>query len=261
MHNLESEYLLSFASSLKFLQAKKWFFMFEGLKILLKEKSYYKKYKNIAAISIAEKNLLKRHFPQKNIFWIPPFYDTICINNESQSEKSIKELITKVKRKKVFLLTGTFGSGFNVKQTKWFINKVFKPLLKKNHNYLFIVAGLGSNQFFKTEDNIHVIPRYDSVAPLMKIADLVIILANGRCGVKLKLVEALSFRKKIVSSKDGVFGSGLENLIPNTDDEKEFSNYCIDALNNKINYSKAFDFFQENFDCLKNMKRLMGIKD
>ncbi len=255
MQNIESEFLYSIYNTFKLNSLKKWLFGLDALKMHFFEKFAYKKYENIAAISKNEAIMLKIKYQTKNIQWIPPFFDyqnEKYLNMSAEENIEFELLKEKLVNKKVILLTGSFTSGFNVQSTQWFIANVFNQLLKKRQNLVFIIAGLDSDKYFKNNDNILVIPKYESIKPIMKIADLSIIMATGKGGVKLKLMEALNYRKKIVSTADGVYGSGFEKLIPNTDDKELFFSYCVDALDGKISYEEAYIYFKSRFDCKKN---------
>lgn len=255
MHNDEAVFLYSVFKTFKVTSPKKWLFGLDSFKMKFYEDRCYQKYENISAISAIEADDLKAKYPNKNIKWIPPFFDfnntDEILLNESE-EKLYFQLKEKLSNKKILLLTASFNGGFNVESTKWFIENVFKTLLQKNQNLVFIIAGFDSDKHFCNSEHILVIPKYESVKPLMKIADLSVIMATGKGGVKLKLMEALNYRKKIVSTVDGVYGSGFEKFIPNTDDKELFLNYCIDALNEKITYQDAYDYFQSKFNCKKN---------
>jgi hypothetical protein len=255
MHNDETVFLYSVFKTFKVISPKKWLFGLDALKMKFYENRCYQKYKNISAISMIEADNLKAKYPNKNIKWIPPFFDfneseeILLDENEERFYFKLKE---KLFAKKVLLLTGSFNGGFNVNSTKWFIENIFKRLLQKNRKLVFIIAGFDSDKHFDESENILVISKYESVKPLMKIADLSIIMATGKGGVKLKLMEALNYRKKIVSTIDGVYGSGFEKLIPNTDDKELFFHYCVDALDEKIDYQKAYIYFKSKFNCKKN---------
>lgn len=255
MHNDEAVFLYSVFKTFKVSSPKKWLFGLDALKMKFYEDRCYQRYENISTISAIETDNLKAKYPNKNIKWIPPFFDfneSDEISLDESEQKLFFKLKEKLSAKKVLLLTGSFNGGFNVESTKWFIENVFKQLLQKNQNLVFIIAGFDSNKHFDNSENILVIPKYDSVKPLMKIADLSIIMATGKGGVKLKLMEALNYRKKIVSTIDGVYGSGFEKLIPNTDDKELFFTYCIDSLDGKIDYQEAYIYFKSRFNCKKN---------
>lgn len=255
MHNNESVFLYSLFKTFKITSPKKILLGFDALKMWLYENKKYDIYENISAISLAEAKKIKKNHLNKNIKWIPPFFDfnasdeIILDDNENKEYLALQE---KLYDKKVLIITGSFNGGFNVKSTEWFIANVFKHLVECNKNIIFIIAGLDSDKHFLGNKNILVIPKYNSVKPLMKIADLSIILSAGKGGVKLKLMEALNYRKKIVSTIDGVYGSGFEELLPNTDDKKIFFSYCMDALDGRIDYQEAYSYFKSRFNCKRN---------
>lgn len=261
MHNKESVFLYSLFKTFKWSSLKKWVFGLDAIKLSLYENSLYKQYDKILSISKQETVSLTRKLQSQKIEWVPPFFD---FNPTNSFELNLTEsayyeqLKAKFKNRKIMLLTGSFNAGFNVKSTEWFLSNILPKLISYDNSILFVIAGFESDKYFQNSKHVFVIPSYESVKPLMKIADLSIILATGKGGVKLKLMEALNYRKKIVSTVDGVYGSGFELLIPNTDDPDRFYYFCKDALSGQIDYLGAYSYFTNNFDCKSNLIKALG---
>ena len=88
----------------------------------------------------------------------------------------------------------------------------------------------------------------ESLAPFYNTVDLVVIPLFNQAGVKIKLIEALKYGKKIVSRPEGVYGSGLSDIIPTADTPEDFAQKCIDVLEGKIDFGPIWKKFNEIYD-------------
>jgi hypothetical protein len=97
-------------------------------------------------------------------------------------------------------------------------------------------------------NNIFIFADVESLHPFYKIADLVVIPLFNNAGVKIKLIEALKYQKKVVSRPEGVYGSGLSEIIPSGDTPEEFAKKCVEVLDNNINYNEILDIFNKIYN-------------
>lgn len=69
-------------------------------------------------------------------------------------------------------------------------------------------------------------------------------------GVKVKLLEAISFNKPIVSTTVGVEGTYYaSNLIPISDESQGFSKLCKEMILEKEKYptKEVFEYYENNY--------------
>lgn len=110
------------------------------------------------------------------------------------------------------LLTGS-DNKLNIEGYHWFVNKVW-PILHTNFpESELIVAGTICN----SEEIIREIPgiifygKYNQDEEIYKLADICINPMQGGTGLKIKTLEALSYGKRVISTKEG--GTGLSDLV------------------------------------------------
>lgn len=159
--------------------------------------------------------------------------------------------------------------GPNEEAAEWFAKKIFPKIIEKIDNVKFYIVGKEPSEKVKrlASKNVIVTGSVDSVEPYYEAADLVVIPLQNGGGVKVKLLEAVSFAKPIVSTSVGVEGTvySQNNTIPVADDEVSFASCCIDALKGKGDSisSEAYKVFLEQYTwegiCRKYRKILENI--
>ena len=156
---------------------------------------------------------------------------------------------------KNIIFVGKMSYGPNIEAVNWFIDNVFDKIKNEIENVkLYIVGKDPTESIIKLADNnIIVTGKVDSVVDYYNMADLVVIpLLNGG-GVKVKLLEAISYKKNIVSTSIGVEGTIYSNskTIPVSDFPDEFASLCIESLKNNNEIIKrnrlAYEIFTENY--------------
>lgn len=161
----------------------------------------------------------------------------------------------KEKQQKNIIFVGKMSYGPNIEAVNWFVNNVFYKIKKEYNDVKFYIVGKDpTEEILKlSNEDIIITGKVDSVEEYYNLADLVVIpLLNGG-GVKVKLLEAISFNKKIVSTTTGVEGTiySNRNTIPVSDSDIEFANLCIKSLNNDeelLNKRKdAYEIFIKNY--------------
>jgi len=227
------------------------------------ELDYIKKFTKIVSVAKHETKALRKLNPMANVHWIPPMLPEpkpIEIDKEYLFE--IDEKVRSYKYK--ILFTGDLRRSSNFVPVIWFVNKVF-PLIKKELNACFIVVGKDPTKeiFNLTKKNKDVLlfPNIPSIAPFYKISDLVVVPLFNSAGIKLKLIEALKYRKKVVARPQALLGAGLENIVPNATVPEEFAKRCIDTLENRINYDIVWKKFNEIYDNEKIIEEFRRIID
>nr|WP_294493424.1 glycosyltransferase family 4 protein [uncultured Anaerosporobacter sp.] len=183
------------------------------------------------------------HLPKEKCCLIPVGAD---VRNVSQNDKHKGHNI---------IFVGKMSYGPNVEAVKWFAEKIFPHINEKIDDCFFYIVGKEpSYEVLNLQsDNIIVTGCVDSVDEYYNIADIVVIpLLNGG-GVKIKLLEAISYKSHIISTSIGTEGTIYSdgNTITVCDEAVEFANLCIDYLLNPDNYSTrleiAYEIFRNNY--------------
>lgn len=115
--------------------------------------------------------------------------------------------------------------------------KVFSYLLKRLPNFLLL-------------ENLH----HTSISELYHKSKIFYLYSMNPSGVKLKLIESLSFGLPTISNYNGFVGSGLENAVINADelDQSELRNLIKELLTNQ---SRWQDERKKVIDTFSNFSR------
>ncbi len=219
-------------------------------KLKKSEPDYIKKYTKIVSVSNHETKILKEISPNATVYWIPPILPEPTLKDVDKKYLSnIKEKIRHYQYK--ILFTGILNKSSNVMPAIWFATKVF-PIIKDKLNVCFILVGKNpSKEVANLEQNnkdIFLFPNVPSVVPFYEVSDLVVVPLFNPAGIKLKLLEALKHRKKVVARPEALLGAGLENIVPSATEPEEFAQKCIDVLERKIDYNIIWKKFEEMYD-------------
>ena len=262
MHNNESEFLNTLYKNVNWTSRRKYLYLLDMYRMKKYENDVLNQVDIIASISMEEKKQIDKTHNNKSI-WLPALYKPLGFEDrnillDSDEMRTYSDLQEKFKGKNVLLFTSSFKGGFNVAITKWFLMNVLPIILEKLPDVVFVFGGFGANEYFKDyiNDHIYIYSDVPSIRPYLKIADLNLVITDSGAGVKLKLIEALYYRKKVVSTKEGVIGSGLEDIIPNSNDPHEFANYCVEILKENIDYNKIMKIYEEKYGLENIAKRL-----
>jgi len=261
MQNVESDYYRSIFNSFPFFSARKWLMGLDLFRTNRLEATLLANFKNIACISKRELTQLQGNQNQSaHLYWIPPFFDFGRENTLDENESKIfSKLKSQFGDKPVLFCANNFYGSFNVSAVQWFIQEVL-PVVQAYHPVYFLIGGFKAEKYFRTDNinGIHVFSDFHSVKPFMLLSSVVLILTFGKAGVKLKLVEALSYEKRIVSTLEGVYGSGVESLVPNSNDPKKFAAHVLDQLSTTGKHKEELNsFFTRHFDPLNNVRNLL----
>jgi hypothetical protein len=212
--------------------ARKFFYYISYKKLEKIEVDYIKKFSKIVSVSKHEAKILKEINPMASVYWIPPMLP------EPKPLKIDKEYLSKINEKIMsykykILFTGILQKPSNSFATIWFTNKVF-PIIKKKLNVCFIIVGKDPSKEIvnlkeKNED-VFLFSNVPSMELFYEISDLVVVPLFNPAGIKLKLIEALKYKKKVVARPEALLGAGLDDVVPNATEPEDFAKKCIDAL-------------------------------
>jgi len=259
-HNIDYIYFKALANETKNLLEKFfYFFIYKNLEKI--EPSYIKKFPKIVSVSHHEIKILKEINPKALIYWIPPMLPE---QKTTEIEKKyVSAIIKKVEKYEYkILFSGVLRIPSNVLAVIWFANKIF-PIIKSKLNACFMIVGRDPSKdiinLVNHNKDIFLFPNVPSLAPFYEISDLVVIPLFNPAGIKLKLMEALKYRKKVVARPEALLGAGLEKIVPNATEPEDFAEKCIRSLKDEIDFSIIWDKFNEIYNEEKIINKLKDI--
>jgi len=216
----------------------------------------------IISISPIETKLIQKVMPNKNIVTIPATADA---NNN---------FIDKVDQKYDITFIGS-NSDANRDSLLWFLNECYPYIIKNNSNIKFLIQGkitrnklIKNNAIFKNNLNKSIIAS-DYVEYLSDVySDTKVIICPiiKGSGMKIKVIEALSFAKAIVGTDIAFEGINIENdeegIVAN--DSNEFAREVLGLISNEKQRNNmqisAYELFksEHSFDsCVIEMSKVL----
>ncbi|WP_165866127.1 glycosyltransferase [Lucifera butyrica] len=269
MQNIEHLFFQDLFKTTAWTNPRKYLYLLEMFRMAKYERKVIERADKIVCVSQKETSYVKKINPQAKVSWLPVMYRPnedriITLSKDEMIEFNL--LKERLANKKIVLFTSSFVGGFNVQATRWFINEVFPLIQERLPNVIFMFGGFYADKYFSNimNDSLYVFSKVKSVKPYIAIADLNVILTTSEAGAKLKLMEAIFYYKKTVSTPEGVYGSGLEDCVPNTNDPTIFAEYCIEILNGNMEFSAVWKKYDElyNTENIKNkVKQLLLSRD
>lgn len=200
-------------------------------------------------------------FFQKEIAILNQFDKILVVSIEEQylfaqfTEKRI-EIVTHILPQKMSLKTEAIydlvyvasDNEHNVKSVRWFFDFVY-PMLSKTIKIVVVGKIVTHINNYDNVQKFNFVEDLDSIYAQSKIAICPMLSGTG---LKIKVVEAMSFGLPIVCNERGV--DGLLNKINNgclvTNNPNEFANYIHKLIKDEIFYNiqseNAKEFFKEN---------------
>lgn len=180
-----------------------------------------------------------------------------------ECEKSYNSIINYEDRLKISFL-GSLDWAPNIEGINWFINKVWRELLRKDNDIELHIAGRNTpKSIYKLQNNsIKVHGEVPNAKEFLNSYPIMIVPLLSGGGMRLKILEALALGRIIITTSIGLEGieakNGKEVLIANTQEEflekiiycknnqknlKEISTNAIKLFKTKYNLSNLVDNF------------------
>ncbi|OHD53692.1 MAG: hypothetical protein A2Y33_07160 [Spirochaetes bacterium GWF1_51_8] len=228
----------------------KMYYLWESFKLYRYERRLFREFKLIFSVSFDETPVIAKASHGAEAVWVPSIIPVKNAEMSPAEKKSFQELETSTKGKKVILFTGIMDKSSNIRAARWFAKRVMPVLEKTVPNAEFWIVGKkpGEPVHSLAKPNIRVIADVPEIKPYFHRADLVVVPIFNNAGIKIKLIEALRFGKKIVSTTAGLYGSGLSDLIPAADNPRGFAARCADVLDGKVDFQTVLEKFNQIFD-------------
>jgi glycosyltransferase involved in cell wall biosynthesis len=128
-----------------------------------------------------------------------------CLPNGSDTET--RSMQTMANDYKKILFVGSLNYFPNTKGLQWFVETIFKQLPSDFH---LTIVGKSPNtddfRFIEFFDNINLVGEVDDVEPFYALHDVVIVPILEGSGTRLKILEAFSYGKLVLSTAKGIEG-------------------------------------------------------
>ncbi len=226
-HNIESMIVKRYADAEKNI-FKRIFAHIEYLKLSAFQRKIWKKFDTCIVCSELDKKILRDEINHKNIFVINNGVDINYFTPNSQlpTPNSI-------------IYTGQIGWYPNEDAVMYFARDIFPLIKKKNPGVRFWVVGEKPSNRIKSlakdDNSITVTGFVDDVRSLMEKASVFVVPLRIGGGTRLKILEALSMQKAVVSTSIGCEGLDVEDNkhILIKDKPIEFANAVSELLKNE----------------------------
>ena len=176
------------------------------------ERIFWKRATSCVTLTPEDKDTMKKLVSNIPIKMIPDGADHLSKNNSSETSKSELEKMVKFGENHRILLVGNFAYEPNIDAALYFSNHIFPLILQHIPNAKLFVVGnepppsiLSLNLKKQTE----VTGLVESLIPFYRVADVVVCPLRIGGGIKVKILEAISAGKAIVSTSVGAQGLDL----------------------------------------------------
>ena len=246
LHNVESAYYRQQAKYTNNL-VKKTYMYAESMLLKSYEKKIAAQYP-VIALSARDADFYRRQFHSNNVMHIPPFvnWQNVAAHTNSAS---------------FALYFGKLSVPENEAVATWLLNEVFDKLAIP-----FVVAGkdpspaLVSLAHRKQHTCIVENPTEADLQELIAKAQCCIIPSFTNTGIKLKLLHALFSGKQVITNKQMVEGSGLENLCTIAEVAEAFKTsiqHCFEKPFAEEERHQRAEILLSKYNNLENGKRLI----
>ncbi|MBC8173111.1 MAG: glycosyltransferase [Chitinophagales bacterium] len=205
---------------------KKIFLQQQASKLLTYEIRSTKLYDAIVPISTADHTFFKAHFPHDRIKYIPSGVD---------ADNRFTE--TTIDFNTIYYL-GALDWLPNKEGLQWFLRNVFPQVLQKNPAVRFHIAGRNPGKWTKTlkHENIVFHGEIENAAHFIADKFICIVPLLSGSGMKLKILEALSLGKHVVTTPLGAEGlpDEVQAYISIAEKEADFAEKILSALKNIV---------------------------
>ncbi len=255
LHNLESRYFLSLATS-EAAPWKKAFFFLEALRFRRLEPRLLQLGRNLC-ISTEEVRELAARFPGSRTCWLPP----------ALSQFPAAGVTYRPGPGRRFLITGSLALADTWEGVRWFTGQIWPRLRRDLPDAVLVIAGRrpppAAAAWLAQVPGVETQYDVPDMAPLFRAADIYVSPVRHGAGVKMKTVEALSYGLPVVATPVAAQGCGLEHgrhLLIAAGDE-EFRRKCLylaeDAVRRKTLGTQGRAYVQEAFDQEAHLEGLL----
>lgn len=233
---------------------KKWYLNLLAKKLKDFETEIVNNFDGIVSISEIDEETQKNYLnPKVKTTSIPIGFD-IAESNPVQPEEIS------------FFFIGALDWAPNEQGLRWFLENVWEAVYKQFPDYKFYVAGrnIPSELYKWGRKNVEICGEVPSSMEFIENHSIMIVPLFFGSGIRVKIAEAMSLGKTIISTNIGAEGILCKNfkeiLFANTKEEFiQMITHCIENPSLVQSISEyAFQFAKGNFDCDSLAKRLVN---
>lgn len=254
VHNIESLSRYELFKSNKF-SVRGILELIESIKYKWIERSSLKKVDKFLFISQDEMKYFEKKYPKYNFKyeWLPSVIETNKI--ETVYDESEEEYI---------LYYGDLTVSHNIIGIKIFLEYVYPKIYKARKIKLNIAGKINETDREELNKNtgVNVLGYVDDLDKYIAQSKFVIAPIYTGAGVKIKVIDAISKGKVLITTPKGIEGTGLikdENVLC-ANNFDEYYNYCIRALNNDLEIEliskRGYEFIKKYYTEEYNMRKL-----
>lgn len=208
---------------------KKYYIFFQWKKMEWYEKGFFPKFAQTISVSDNDREIINSWIPDTKVKVIPNGVDTNFFKQSDQIKEEEYNLV----------FTGSMDWRPNIDGILYFLDQIWPIVVKANPSMKFYVVGRNPDAALvnrvKRETNVFLTGTVDDVRPYIDRANVFIVPLRFGGGSRLKILEALSMNKPVISTTVGAEGLELKNgrdiLIEDT--PHLFAEKIIDLCNNK----------------------------
>ena len=211
-HNVEYQIWERLAENAKN-PVKKWYLSLLSKRLKRFEAKHLNQYAALVPVTIDDGNLFKELGCKTPVFPSPAGIDTTFwspSNNENANA--------------VYHI-GSLEWMPNVEAVDWFIDDVWPQLIKADAGLQFYVAGKGMTDAYKARNiqGVHMVGEVDSAPMFIEDKAITVVPLKSGSGIRLKILEAMSAGKVVISTTIGAQGidytNGKDILIADTPED------------------------------------------
>jgi glycosyltransferase involved in cell wall biosynthesis len=239
---------------------KKWYIRLQNNRLKHFELEAVRQTDAIVTITDADKNFFSKLFPEIKIFNSPTGVDIHEYHQNNTVEKVNNSLF----------YFGSMDWLPNQEAVEWFLKECWPKIHKLHPECRFIIAGRNMPERFKQmiDESIIVIENVENKTDFYSTYDIMLVPLLSGSGLRIKIVEGMSYGKAIVSTSIGAEGIPvakdqdlliadtaiqfaeavnmlLKNPVKKTQLEKNAKKFASEQLDNKAITSKLVSFYQE----------------
>lgn len=195
--------------------------------VFLFERFICKKADKVVCVSEKDKEYMIKYFGlnSKKIDVIENPVDTTIFYSNTKVRNKIRKEFGLKKNEKFILFFGQLDYTPNVEALKIISEEIIPRLDKSKSSYKIIVCGKGDgNGFLKKYQNKNLIFKgfVDKIQDYINASDVVIAPLKSGSGTRIKILEALACKKKVISTSIGAEGIRNNKYLEVQDDWEKF---------------------------------------
>ncbi len=182
---------------------KRFYLKLQNKRLKKFEETVFEKVDAIAAITDADKVIIEKMNKKANVF--------TCITGVDLQDYELKKDVKK--QENTLFYFGSMDWLPNQEAVEWFIANCWNDVLKLHPNCKFIIAGRNMPPKFKNINlpNVQCIENVSDNVEFYSKYDLMLVPLLSGSGLRIKIIEGLSFGKAIVSTSIGAEGIPVAN--------------------------------------------------